>query len=130
MINEGGKLNITAPLGRIHHKIRRMVPPGPYSPDREELSKLTPAALRQRKEDHIISFFHRKMVAYLSFYFWCSNSRNLKAKIPFLHEGKIDLIVTKLKSRRSMREKEFINIDQSFPPGRSSPGGGFSGRAK
>jgi len=166
MINEGGKLNITAPLGRIHHKIRRMVPPGPYSPDREELSKLTPAALRQRKEDHIISFFNRKMVAYLSFYFWCSNSRNLidslkrqilercvenlalfhkttissikkrygsklgKAKIPFLHEGKIDLIVTKLKSRRSMREKELKNIDQSFPPGRSSPGGGFSGRAK
>jgi len=67
MINEGGKLNITAPLGRIHHKIRRMVPPGPYSPDREELSKLTPAALRQRKVPEGLALpSARKTISFLS----------------------------------------------------------------
>lgn len=30
-----------------------------------------------------------------------------KAEVPFLHEGKIALIIQKLQERRSLREKEF-----------------------
>ena len=78
LIKSGGNLQLTAPLGRIHHRIRRMTPPGPYSPDKEELPELTPAVLRQREENHIISFFNRKFIAYLAFSFWCSNVRNLR----------------------------------------------------
>lgn len=49
-----GKIHLTAPLGRIHHRIRRMAPPGPYSPD-ANMPKLTVAALRQKEENHIIT---------------------------------------------------------------------------
>jgi hypothetical protein len=42
------------------------------------MPKLTVAALRQKEDNHIISFFNQKMIAYLAFSFWCTNVRTLK----------------------------------------------------
>nr|KUM48159.1 18S ribosomal RNA intron 1 ORF [Picea glauca] len=147
LIEKGGNVNLMAPMARIHHKIRQMGPP--WLTGREDPKKPKPTIIIRKMEDkEIISFFNKKVVAYLSFYSVCSNAFSLKdslkreilercvenlalsnrttitsikrkygsrlerAKVPFLSDRKIDLILKKLLKGFQERKKK---LDHLFP---------------